>query len=121
VVVWLGGNSLHWPSALEFNLRQDLYASRLLLEPGVALVHVPCANVADHLITTRAEIDHFVRPAGKTGEFLARRYAENVSGAAGVSKVIWDLAAVGYHRPGPQPGPHGRNDVVVGSSPAPHR
>jgi inosine-uridine nucleoside N-ribohydrolase len=96
VVVWLGGNSLHWPSALEFNLRQDLYASRLLLEPGVALVHVPCANVADHLITTRAEIDHFVRPAGKTGEFLARRYAENVSGAAGVSKVIWDLAAVGW-------------------------
>jgi inosine-uridine nucleoside N-ribohydrolase len=96
IVIWLGGNVLHWPSASEFNLRQDLYASRLLFDSGVALVHVPCADVADHLITTRDEIDHFVRPAGKIGEFLARRYAENVDDAAGVSRVIWDLAAVGW-------------------------
>ncbi len=27
IVIWLGGNALHWPSAREFNLRQDLYAS----------------------------------------------------------------------------------------------
>ena len=96
IVIWLGGNALHWPSAREFNLRQDLYASRLLFDSGVALVHVPCADVADHLITTRDEIDHFVRPAGRIGEFLARRYAENVDDAAGVSRVIWDLAAVGW-------------------------
>jgi inosine-uridine nucleoside N-ribohydrolase len=96
VVVWLGGNSLHWPTAREFNLRQDPDASRALLDCGVPLVHVPCLNVADHLITTRAEIDRFVRPAGTLGEFLARRYAENVAGDAGVSKVIWDLAAMGW-------------------------
>ena len=96
VVVWLGGHSLHWPSASEFNLRQDLYASQVLFDSGVALVHVPCANVADHLITTRAEIDSFVRPAGRLGHFLAQRYAEHVDSGAGVSKVLWDLAAVGW-------------------------
>jgi inosine-uridine nucleoside N-ribohydrolase len=96
VVVWLGGHSLHWPTAREFNLQQDLYASQVLLNSGVALVHVPCVNVADHLITTKDEIDHFVRPAGKLGEFLAQRYAENVEDDVAVSKVLWDLAAVGW-------------------------
>jgi purine nucleosidase len=96
VVVWLGGNSVSWATASEFNLQQDLTASHVLLDSGVALVHVPCLNVADHLITTLAEIDAYVRPAGRIGDFLATRYADHVGAAPGVSKVIWDLAAVGW-------------------------
>ncbi len=96
VVVWLGGNSLHWPTAREFNLQQDLRASQLLFDSGVALVHVPCLNVADHLITTRSEIERYVRPAGKVGDFLAGRFADYVEAGPGTSKVIWDLAAVGW-------------------------
>ena len=96
VVVWLGGNALSWPTAREFNLQQDLRASQLLFDSGVALVHVPCLNVADHLITTSAEIEKYVRPAGRVGDFLATRYADHVEAGAGASKVIWDLAAVGW-------------------------
>jgi purine nucleosidase len=96
VVVWLGGNSLSWPTAREFNLQQDLLASRVLFDSGVALVHVPCFSVADHLVTTRDEIEHHVRPAGKIGQFLAGRYAEQVEDRPGVSKVIWDLAATAW-------------------------
>ncbi len=96
VVVWLGGNSLYWPTAREFNLQQDLRASRLLFDSGVALVHVPCLNVADHLITTRSEIERYVRPAGNVGDFLAGRFADYVEAGPGTSKVIWDLAAVGW-------------------------
>jgi inosine-uridine nucleoside N-ribohydrolase len=96
VVVWLGGNALHWPTAREFNLRQDLKASQVLFDSGVPLVHVPCLNVTDHVITTRDEIEHYVRPCGMVGDFLAGRYAEFVSDEIGTSKVIWDLAAVGW-------------------------
>lgn len=96
VVVWLGGNSFYWPTAREFNLQQDVRAARVLFESGVALVHVPCFNVADHLTTTRDEIERYVRPAAKIGEFLAERYAGHVAEGPGVSKVIWDLAAVGW-------------------------
>jgi len=49
VVVWLGGQPLHWPSALEFNLGQDIYASRTIFDCGVPLVQVP---VASHMMTT---------------------------------------------------------------------
>jgi hypothetical protein len=96
VVVWLGGNSLYWPTAQEFNLKQDPWASRVLFASGVALVHVPCLNVTDHLLTTRDEIEHYVRPQGKAGEFLAARYAEFVDDNVGTSKVIWDLGAVAW-------------------------
>ena len=96
VVVWLGGNALHWPSAREFNLYQDLRASQHLFDSGVPLVHVPCLNVADHVVTTRAEIEHYVRPCGPIGAFLADRYAEYVDEGPGRSKVIWDLAATGW-------------------------
>jgi inosine-uridine nucleoside N-ribohydrolase len=96
VVVWLGGNTLSWPTAAEFNLQQDITASQVLFDSGVALVHVPCLNVADHLITTGAEIEKYVRPAGRVGDFLATRYADHVGSTPGVSKVLWDLAAVGW-------------------------
>jgi hypothetical protein len=52
--------------------------------------------VADHLVTTLAEIERYVRPAGKVGDFLADRYAEYVDARPGTSKVIWDLAAVAW-------------------------
>jgi hypothetical protein len=48
------------------------------------------------MITSRAEIEQQVRPAGAIGEFLANRYAGHVADDIGVSKVIWDMAAVGW-------------------------
>lgn len=96
VVVWLGGNPHWWPTAREFNLQQDPAASRALLDCGVPLVHVPCMGVVDHLLTVRAEIEAYVRPAGKIGELLASRYAEFMPDEPGQSKVIWDLAATAW-------------------------
>ena len=31
VIVWLGGNALHWPENKEFNLYQDVAAARIIL------------------------------------------------------------------------------------------
>jgi purine nucleosidase len=80
VVVWLGGNALFWPTAREFNLEQDPMAVQVLFDSGVAL----------------EEIERYVRPAGRAGEFLAGRYAENVAADPGKSKVLWDMAAVAW-------------------------
>lgn len=96
VVVWLGGNPTHWHRATEFNVEQDMPASHVLFDSGVPLVHVPCHDVAEQLRTTRAEIDRFVRPAGRLGGYLGRIYAEHVGDDVGRSKVIWDLSAVAY-------------------------
>jgi hypothetical protein len=96
VVVWLGGNALGWRTAAEFNLQQDPAASRVLLDSGVPLVHVPCKGVADRLVTTRGEIDEYVQPAGQIGAMLAKLYDDFVPDEPGRSKVIWDLAATAW-------------------------
>lgn len=96
VVVWLGGHALNWGDTAEFNLKQDPDASRVLLDSGVPLVLVPCLGVTDHMITTKAEIDRYVRPQGDAGALLAGLYDDYVPDELGQSKVIWDMAATAW-------------------------
>ncbi len=96
VVVWLGGNAGYWPTAAEFNLEQDLHASRVLFDAGVPLVHVPCLPVADHLITTLPEIERFVKGRGPIGDYLHEVYAACEADHFGRSRVIWDLGPVAW-------------------------
>ena len=91
VVAWLGGHDGNWGS-VEFNLRGDIPAAQVVFDSGVPLVVVSCLGVADHLTTTRAEIDRYVRPCGPLGAFLAERYEEYVADVPGRAKVIWDIA-----------------------------
>lgn len=96
VVVWLGGHALNWPHTREFNLRQDLHATRHILDCGVPLVHIPCLGVASHLQTTLPEIERFVAGRGSIGDYLAEIFRSYREDHDGRSKVLWDLAAVAY-------------------------
>jgi inosine-uridine nucleoside N-ribohydrolase len=96
VIVWLGGNPVHWPTAAEFNLRQDLHASRLVFDCGVPLVHIPCQGVTTHLRTTLPEMREHVKGRGAIGEYLHQIYAHYVADRPAQSKVIWDIAAVAW-------------------------
>ncbi len=96
VVVWLGGNALYWPTAYEFNLKQDIPSSRLIFDCGVPLVQLPCMGVTTHLHSTVAEIERYVEGQGAIGDFLAERFKEYSDDHFGWSKVVWDIAAIAY-------------------------
>ncbi len=96
VVIWLGGHALHWPNTREFNLHQDVAAAQLLFDCGVPLVHVPCMGVTSHLLTTRSEIDTYVRGQGAIGDYLAQIVEEYAGGRPAWSKVLWDVATIAY-------------------------
>jgi inosine-uridine nucleoside N-ribohydrolase len=101
VVVWLGGQPYDWPTAIEFNLRQDLHASRVLHDSGVALVNIPTRNVSEHLRTTSAEIEKFLRGKSTIADYLCSEFlafAKWKSPNPGIawSKVIWDISAVAW-------------------------
>ncbi len=95
-VVWLGGNALHWPHAIEFNLAGDVTAARILYDCGVPLVMLPCAGVTSHLRTTVPEIKAYVLGKGAIGDFLAQRFMEYSDDHFGWSKEIWDVIAIAY-------------------------
>lgn len=96
VVVWLAGNPHTWPWAAEFNLSQDLAASRLIFDCGVPLVFVPCINVAEHLRTTVPEIERHVKGRGPIGDYLHAIYVAIQDDRPGSSRVLWDIAPVAW-------------------------
>lgn len=96
VVVWLGGNPPSWPSTREFNLMQDVPASRLVFDCGVPLVHVPCKNVAEHARTTVPEVERYVKGHGRVGDYLYEIFAAYHADHFAWSKVLWDMVPVAF-------------------------
>ncbi|MFB6174055.1 MAG: nucleoside hydrolase [Halobacteriales archaeon] len=95
VVVWLGGTPHDWPTAREFNLRQDPRASRTLLDAGVPLVHVPCRNVAEHLRISLPELRAHLDPDEAAESYLIDIVEEYLDGPGPArSTVVWDVVAV---------------------------
>jgi inosine-uridine nucleoside N-ribohydrolase len=96
VVVWLGGQPSSWYHTREFNLSQDLYAARVLFDSGAALVRIPCINVAEHLRTTEAEMERFVKGRGPIGDYLFEIYASYYEDHYARSKEIWDIGPIAW-------------------------
>jgi len=97
IVIWLGGHALHWQDIDEFNLKQDIPASRLVFDCGVPLIHIPCAGVTSHLHTTLPEMETYVKGRGKIGDYLFEIFRDYNTEHCGWSKVIWDIAAIAYY------------------------
>jgi inosine-uridine nucleoside N-ribohydrolase len=95
-VVWLGGNALHWPHTIEFNLSGDVLAARLVLDCGVPLILIPCAGVTTHLRTTVSEIEQYVQSKGAIGDYLAQTFKGYSDDHFAWSKEIWDVVAIAY-------------------------
>jgi inosine-uridine nucleoside N-ribohydrolase len=96
VVVWLGGQPSGWHHTREFNLSQDLPAARVLFDSGVALVRIPCINVAEHLRTTQAEMERFVKGRGAIGDYLFEIFSGYYDQHYARSKEIWDIGPIAW-------------------------
>ncbi len=99
VLIWLGGNALHWPDNREFNMIQDIAAARVVFGCGVPLVHVPCSGVVDSFRTTGPELEFWLRGRNRLCDYLVDntvREAESYAKGQVWSRVIWDVAAAGW-------------------------
>lgn len=92
-VIWLGGHAPYWPDTQEFNLRQDPWAARVLLEANVPLILLPCQPVASHIITTVAELEEQLAPYSRLGRYLTDIVRDYEGNPPAWSKIIWDMAA----------------------------
>ncbi len=95
-VIWLGGNSYDWENTYEFNMLQDIEASRVLLDSGVALTQIPCFGVANCMASSVPEIQYYLKGTSNIGNYLAEEAPKCPWIGFGNRKVIWDITAVGY-------------------------
>lgn len=96
VVVWLGGNSLYWPTQKEFNLMQDVKAAQVVFNSGVPFVTMPCEPVVSHLLTTIPELEKYLKGKNELSDYLFKTVLDYSNGQAAWSKVIWDVTAVAW-------------------------
>ena len=99
VIIWLGGNALDWPHNAEFNLFQDVAASRIVFGCGVPLVQLPCMGVVSAFTTCGPELDYWLRGKNELCDYLvniACKEAALDSGLPTWTRAIWDVAAVAW-------------------------
>ncbi len=96
VIVWLGGNDLHYSQTNEFNLRQDVFAAQVIFDTDVPFVWLPCRNVVSILDITLDELRPVLAPAGEIGKFLYSRTEDLITERKVASKIIWDISTVAY-------------------------
>lgn len=96
VVVWLGGHPHNHYDTHEFNLRQDPFATRVVLDCGVPLVLIPCYNVTEHLSLTVNEVNTRIANKGDIGAYLAREFVKYAAERQADSRAIWDIGPFAY-------------------------
>ena len=95
VVVWLGGQALHWKDNKEFNLYQDIPGAQVLFDSKIPLIQIPCAGVCSEFRTTIPELSYYMEGKNELCDYLLQFSKDYMKpGAKCWSKVIWDVTAV---------------------------
>jgi inosine-uridine nucleoside N-ribohydrolase len=99
VIVWLGGHAHNWPHTLEFNMRQDVAAARVVFGCGAAVVQLPCMGVVSGFTTTGPELEDWLRGKNELCNYLVEtttRQALEDQKSPAWSRAIWDVTAVAW-------------------------
>ena len=132
VIVWLGGRALHMPQGcLEFNMKQDIPAARVVFGCGIPLVQLPCRGVVDRFSTTKQELAHWMLGKNALCDYLydcTVRHVEEHTKFSAWSKPIWDVTAIAwllntngkYMQDQLLPSPIPQQDLTYGIDPSRH-
>lgn len=99
VVVWLGGNGLHYHDTEEFNMMQDVAAARVVMGSGVPFVQLPCMGVVSSFTTSRPELEHWLKGRNPLADYLAENTiaaAESYAAGTPWTRAVWDVTAVAW-------------------------
>lgn len=100
VIVWLGGHAHHWHDTVEFNMKQDIAAARVVMNSNAAFVQLPCRGVVSEFATTAPELQALLFDQNPLADYLARNtvfHMEHRKNAGKIwSKPLWDVTAIGW-------------------------
>ena len=99
VVVWLGGNAHHFHDNIEFNVKQDIAAARVILNSGAPFVQLPCMGVVSAFTVSGPELTYWLKGKNKLADYLAVntiKTAESYAKGTTWSRPIWDVTAVAW-------------------------
>lgn len=99
VVVWLGGHAYHYPHTMEFNMKQDVSAARVVFKSGVPLVQVPVQGVVTAFAISKPELEYWFKGKNKLADYLATYMIEDAKARSMNGAWAWvvcDVVAVAW-------------------------
>ena len=99
VLVWLGGHARHFHDTREFNMVQDIAASRIVMSCGMPFVQLPCCGVVSAFTISKPELEYWLAGKSPIADYLARNTieeAERYAHGRPWTRVIWDVTAVAW-------------------------
>ena len=99
VVVWLGGHAHHYCDTIEFNMKQDIAAARVVMQSGVPFVQLPCEGVVGNFKISEPELNFWFIGKNELATYLGENtISEANSYAKGLAwtRTIWDVTAVAW-------------------------
>ena len=99
VVVWLGGHARHFANTREFNMYQDVAASRVVMSSGVPFVQLPCMGVVSAFTISKPEIEYWLLNKTPLSDYLGKNSidaAERYARGTAWTRCIWDVTAIAW-------------------------
>ena len=99
VIVWLGGHARHFHDTREFNMQQDVAASRVVMQSGVPFVQLPCLGVVSSFTLSKPELQYWLSGKNALATYLAEntiKEADAYADGRAWTRVIWDVTAVAW-------------------------
>ena len=99
VVVWLGGHARHYTNTREFNMYQDVAASRVVMSSGVPFVQLPCMGVVSAFTISKPEIEYWLLNKTPLSDYLGKNSidaAERYARGTAWTRCLWDVTAIAW-------------------------
>ncbi len=99
MVVWLGGHGHHFGTCDDFNCRQDMFASRLVMSCGVPLVQLPLFGVISHFSFCGPELESLFGGKNALCDYLVNStmgFMEKKFDYPHWSKPLWDVCVCAW-------------------------
>ncbi len=99
VVVTMSGSGADWEEEMEFNLIQDMPASKIVYNCGADVIQLPGMNVATEFRVTKPELEYWLGGKNPLADYLAEYtayQADSYAKGKPWSRVLWDVPAVAW-------------------------
>jgi hypothetical protein len=96
VIVWMGGQPLHFKHGFEFNLAQDVPAVQILFDCGVPLVYMPGMTICSQLTVSAEEMEAKLMGKSRIGTFLADNVISHLGGPGSAGDALNALFTATY-------------------------
>ena len=100
VIIWLGGHAHHWHDTVEFNMKQDIAAARVVMGSSASFVQLPCRGVVSEFSVSKPDLVEYFYDRNLLSDYLAKNTVKHMAERRKVgpiwSKPLWDVTAVAW-------------------------